>query len=81
MRITYDPLADAVSITIKKGKVSKTKEIGKDTLLDLDKKGEPLYLEILDARKNFRKNQKELSKVEFVPVKYTKRELASLIAK
>ncbi|KKU60283.1 MAG: hypothetical protein UX81_C0001G0009 [Parcubacteria group bacterium GW2011_GWA2_47_12] len=81
MRIIYDPLADAVSITIKKGKVAKTKEIGQDTLLDLDKNGNPLYLEILDARKHFRKNKKELGIVEFVPVKYSKRALASLAAK
>ena len=59
MRIIYDPLADAVSITLTKGKVAKTKEIGQDTLLDLDKKGNPLYLEILDASRHFRKNKKE----------------------
>ena len=81
MRITYDPLADAVSITIKKGKVAKTKEIGQDTLLDLDKKGNPLYLEILDASRHFKRNKRDLGKMEFVPVKYSKREIASLIAK
>lgn len=81
MRIIYDPLADAVSITIKKGRVAKTKEIGQDTLLDLDKKGNPLYLEILDASRHFHKNKKELGKFEFTPIKYSKREIASLIAK
>jgi uncharacterized protein YuzE len=81
MKIIYDPLADAVSITIKKGKVAKTKEIGMDTMLDLDKDGNPLYLEILDAHKHFKKNKKDLGKIEFVPIIYSKRELALLTAK
>jgi len=47
MRIIYDPLADAVSITIKKGKVAKTKEIDDNTILDYDKKGNVIGVELL----------------------------------
>lgn len=49
MEITYDPKADALNITFKKGKVAKTAEIAPEINLDLDKKGAPLYLEIIGA--------------------------------
>lgn len=49
MEITYDPKADALNITFKKGKVIKTVEISPEINLDLDKKGNPLYLEIIGA--------------------------------
>lgn len=81
MRITYDPLADAVSIIFKKGKVTETKEVSRDVLLDVDKSGIPLYLEILDASKHFKKNKKELGSFDFVPFKYSRRELAAFTAK
>lgn len=76
MRLTYDPLADAVSITFKKGIVAKTKEVSRDVLLDVDKNDTPLYLEILDASKRLKKSGKELGNFEFTPFKYSKRELA-----
>ena len=37
MKATYDSLANAVGITFKKGKVSKTKGISPGVLLDVDK--------------------------------------------
>ena len=49
MEITYDPKADALNITFKRGKVAKTVEIAPEINLDLDKKGKPLYLEIIGA--------------------------------
>jgi len=49
MEITYDPKADALNITFKKGRVAKTVEIAPEINLDLDKKGNPLYLEIIGA--------------------------------
>lgn len=49
MEITYDQKADALNITFKKGKVAKTLEIAPEINLDLDKKGKPLYLEIIGA--------------------------------
>lgn len=49
MNIFYDPKADALDIIFKKGKVHETREIGREMYMDVDKKGEPLSLEILGA--------------------------------
>ena len=49
MEITYDPKADALNLTFKKGKAVKTVEIAPEINLDLDKNGKPLYLEIIGA--------------------------------
>ena len=59
MKATYDPLADAVSIIFKRGKVARTKEVSRGVLLDVDKNDTPLYLEILDASKRFKRSKKE----------------------
>lgn len=53
MNIYYDPKADAIDIVFKKGRVSETREIGREMYLDVDKSGEPLSLEILDAKSRF----------------------------
>lgn len=57
MNYTYDPMADAINITFQKGKVSETKEIADGVLLDVDKKGRPLYLELLFVKKRFGKEK------------------------
>lgn len=43
----YDQYADALNITLKEGKVSKTLEIAPEINLDIDAEGVPLYLEII----------------------------------
>ena len=50
MKITYDKKVDALNLTLKVGKVAKTVEVAEDIFLDVDKNGNPLYLEILGAR-------------------------------
>ena len=60
MKITYDKNVDALNITLKTGQVSKTVELSPEVFLDLDKNGNPLYLEIIGAsqkigKKNFSK--------------------------
>jgi len=60
MKISYDKEADALNIVLKVGQVNKTVEVSPEVFLDLDKKGNPLYLEILGAsekvgKKNFGK--------------------------
>jgi len=50
MEITYDPKADALSVILKKGKVAKTIELAPEIILDMDKNGKPLYLEIIGAK-------------------------------
>jgi len=49
MNIYYDPKVDALDVVFKSGNVFETREIGRDMFLDVDKNGEPLSLEILDA--------------------------------
>jgi len=60
MKITYDHEVDALNIILRKGIVAKTIEVATEILLDIDKKGQPLYLEIIGAsekigKKNFGK--------------------------
>lgn len=55
MKIHYDKQVDAFDIVFKKGKVAKTKEIGKNLLLDIDASGTPLSLEILGVSKRYKK--------------------------
>lgn len=60
MKITYDKEVDALNVVLRTGKVAETREISPEILLDLDKNGNPLYLEILGAsekigKKNFGK--------------------------
>jgi uncharacterized protein YuzE len=58
MKIAYDKRVDSLNMTLKPGKVAKTIEIAPEVFLDVDKKGNPLYLEIVGAsdkigKKNF----------------------------
>ncbi|MBU4369639.1 DUF2283 domain-containing protein [Patescibacteria group bacterium] len=57
MEITYDTKADALNITFKKGKVRKTLEISPEINLDLDVRGNPLYLEIIGFGEKIGKKQ------------------------
>lgn len=75
MKIYYDSRADAIDIVFKKGKVHETREIGREMFLDVDKKGEPLSLEILEASK--RLSTKELKYLTFNIANYP-REFESL---
>ncbi|OGE83772.1 MAG: hypothetical protein A2846_04775 [Candidatus Doudnabacteria bacterium RIFCSPHIGHO2_01_FULL_49_9] len=59
MKISYDPYADALSITFKEGKVKKTVEIAPEINLDMDAKSKPLYLEILGAKEKLGKANAE----------------------
>lgn len=55
MKIFYDKTVDALDVIFKEGKSAKTLELGKEILLDLDKSGTPISLEILGASKRYRK--------------------------
>lgn len=59
MKIVYDKRADALNIILKRGKVHRTVEIAPEVLVDFDKAGNPLYLEVIGAseklgKRNFR---------------------------
>jgi uncharacterized protein YuzE len=49
MKIDYDKTIDALSVTLRKGKVARTVEVSPEILVDFDDAGNPLYLEILEA--------------------------------
>ena len=57
MEITYDPKADALNLTFRKGKVHRTLELAPEIILDLDKNGKPLYLEIIGASEKIGKKR------------------------
>lgn len=50
MKITYDKEVDALNVSIRPGAVAKTVEVASEIMLDIDKKGRVLNLEILGAR-------------------------------
>ena len=53
MRIKYDSEVDAMYIELRKGEFSKNKIIDDLTIIDLDKDGNMLGIELLDASKRF----------------------------
>ena len=59
MKVIFDPYADAINITFREGKVDRTLEIAPEIILDLDKKGNPLYLEIVGASEKLGKESVE----------------------
>lgn len=77
MKYTYDPMADAINITLKRGRVSKTHEVAPGVMLDFDKKGVLLYVEILDASRRLK--NKNLGEIEFEPLHYSRKEARELV--
>lgn len=60
MKITYDKKVDSLNVSLRDGVVAKTLEVAPEVMLDLDKKGNTLNIEILGAsekigKKNFSK--------------------------
>ena len=49
MKITYDKTVDALNVTLRAGTVARTIEVAPEIILDLDKQGNPLYIEIIGA--------------------------------
>jgi len=49
MEVSYDKKADALYISLRKGRFNKNEQADDTTILDLDKKGNPLEIELLDA--------------------------------
>lgn len=52
MKMRYDQKVDAMWIELAKGKYSRTRKISDAVLVDEDKNGKVLGIEILDASKN-----------------------------
>ena len=64
MNINYDKVADAIYMTLRKGKVAKTVEMEDRLIVDVDKRGNILGIELLDAG-----NQLQKSMRNGIPVK------------
>ncbi len=68
MKITYDKIADAAYMTLRKGKVAKTVEMSESVIVDLDKKGHLLGIEMLDASNQLSRNSIKNGVAMDVPV-------------
>ena len=47
MEITYDKAADALNVALRAGRVAKTVEVAPEIMLDLDKKGNVMHVEVI----------------------------------
>ena len=52
MKIKYDPDADAMYIKVRKGKFDHNKKVDEDVILDCDKNGNILGIELLFVAEN-----------------------------
>jgi len=67
MKIHYDPEVDALYIELVKGKYEVSREVSDSIVVDEDKKGKVLGIEILDASKTLSKKEiKSITRVEKV---------------
>ncbi|MEJ0053216.1 MAG: DUF2283 domain-containing protein [bacterium] len=73
MKITYDKLADAAYMTLRKGKVAKTVEMSGDVIIDLDKRGHILGIEMLAASNQFAKGDLARNTIPGIPVEIISR--------
>ncbi len=60
MKIKYDPNADAMYLTLRKDKVARTKEIDDNTIIDFNKSGQVIGVEILFVKERNPSLLKEL---------------------
>lgn len=71
MKINYDKIADAIYINLKEGKIDRTIEVNETMIVDVDKEGGIIGMEILDASskeglQNFENNVKHGVPVEII---------------
>lgn len=71
MKIDYDKIADAVYFSLKKGKVAKTLEMNERLIVDVDKKGNILGIEMLDASNQLPKGSIKKGIAYGIPVHLT----------
>ena len=65
MKIQYDREEDAVYFELARGKYDTTRKVSDALLVDEDKNGKILGIEILDASKNIKKFNPQKTKFEF----------------
>jgi len=56
MKITFDKEADAVYIELNEGEFASNKKIDEDTIIDLDKNGNILGIELLNVSRRISKD-------------------------
>ena len=61
MKITYSPDADVLTIHLREGRPSDSRDIAEGVIVHLSAKGQPLEIEILDASKVVQKKDVEVS--------------------
>ncbi len=61
MRIAYSPGADVLTIRLREGRPSDSRDIAERVIVHLSAKGQPLEIEILDASKVVQKKDIEVS--------------------
>jgi uncharacterized protein YuzE len=71
MKINYDKTADAVYISIKKGVIKKTAHLAHFIHADLDKNGNVLGVEILNASLKFSPTKGDSKQALTIPVSIT----------
>lgn len=55
VRVEYDSKADAMYVWLRKGRYEISEELAENVIIDLDKSGHIIGIEILDATKNLGK--------------------------
>ena len=55
VKVEYDKKADAMYIWLRKAKYDVSEELAENVIIDLDKKGRIIGIEVLDASKNMGK--------------------------
>ena len=73
MKITYDKIANAAYMTLRKGKVSKTVEMSDSVIVDLDKSGNILGIELLEASKQFPRKSLASNVLSGIPIEIISR--------
>ena len=66
MKVTYDPEADAMYIYVKEAEVKTTKEIDENTIIDLDKDGNLIGIELLFVKERLPDFLKELKEKKMI---------------
>ena len=61
MKISYSPDADVLTIQLREGKPTDSRDIAEGIVVHLSAKGQPLEIEILDASKVVQKKDVEIS--------------------
>jgi uncharacterized protein YuzE len=73
MNINFDRVADAIYFSIGKGKVASTREVDDRLIVDLDKSGNVIGFELLDASTQLDKRGNDLEQIVMrgVPIQLT----------